>query len=131
MPPPPDGNLEAWARRNYGDDFMAWATREHVPLDIVYGLARNFGTVLLNGDGFGGPGFAIRSEFTRIPYQTGTIGMASAGKDTEVIEYFITHAMQPHLDGKYTAFGKVVTGQDVVDRIYSHDLVRSARVLRP
>ncbi len=78
------------------------------------------------GDGFGGPGFAIRSEFTRIPYTRGTAGMASAGKDTEGSQYFITHSMQPHLDGRYTAFGRVVTGQDVVDRIYEGDRVLRA-----
>jgi aspartate 4-decarboxylase len=60
-------DLEAWARRTHGDEFMAWATREHVPLDIVYGLARNFGTVLLNGDGFGGPPWSARVSLANLP----------------------------------------------------------------
>jgi peptidylprolyl isomerase len=80
------------------------------------------------GDGWGGPGFAIRSEFTRIPYGRGTIGMASAGKDTEGSQFFLTHSMQPHLDGRYTAFGAVVEGMDVVDRLLPNDTLRSARV---
>lgn len=80
------------------------------------------------GDGYGGPGFVIRSEFTRLRYTRGTIGMASAGKDTEGSQYFITHSMQPHLDGKYTAFGRVVTGMDVVDRILVGDRVTHASV---
>lgn len=80
-------------------------------------------------DGFGGPGFAIRSEFTRIPYIAGVIGMASAGKDTEGSQYFITHSMQPHLDGRYTAFGYVIEGMDVVDRIYRGDRVVRAEVI--
>ena len=60
-------DLEAWARRTHGNEFMEWATREHVPLDIVYGLARNFGTVLLNGDGFGGPPWSARVSLANLP----------------------------------------------------------------
>lgn len=80
------------------------------------------------GDGFGGPGYSIPSEFTRIAYERGTIGMASAGKDTEGSQYFITHSMQPHLDGRYTAFGRVVEGLEAVDRILREDEVTRAAV---
>lgn len=80
------------------------------------------------GDGWGGPGFAIRSELTRVPYDRGVLGMASAGKDTEGSQYFVTHSMQPHLDGRYTAFGRVVSGMDVVDAILVGDEVRRASV---
>ncbi len=55
--------------------------------------------------------------------------MASSGKDTEGSQFFVTHSPQPHLDGRYTAFGRVVEGQDVVDRIVEGDLVRAARVI--
>ncbi|HYO45838.1 MAG TPA: peptidylprolyl isomerase [Gemmatimonadota bacterium] len=75
------------------------------------------------GDGWGGPGFAIHSELTRISFDRGTVGMASAGKDTEGSQYFVTHSMQPHLDGRYTAFGRVVNGMDVVDAILVGDKV--------
>jgi peptidylprolyl isomerase len=75
------------------------------------------------GDGWGGPGFAIHSELTRIPYDRGTVGMASAGKDTEGSQYFVTHSMQPHLDGRYSAFGRVVSGMNVVDAILVGDEV--------
>ncbi|MFC1544482.1 peptidylprolyl isomerase, partial [Gemmatimonadota bacterium] len=81
-------------------------------------------------DGFGGPGFAIRSEFTRIPYRRGVIGMASGGKDTEGSQFFITHSPQPHLDGRYTAFGQVVRGMSVVDSIIQGDRVIAAEVIR-
>jgi peptidylprolyl isomerase len=82
------------------------------------------------GDGFGGPGFTIRSEFTRLPFGRDVIGMASSGKDTEGSQYFITHSMQPHLDGNYTAFGQVVRGSDIVDRIEQGDRVLRAAVRR-
>jgi peptidylprolyl isomerase len=79
-------------------------------------------------DGFGGPGFTIRSEFTLIPYRRGVIGMASAGKDTEGSQFFITHSMQPHLDGGYTSFGWVVEGMDAVDRLLVGDRIVRARI---
>jgi peptidylprolyl isomerase len=80
------------------------------------------------GDGYGGPGFEIRSEFTRISYGRGVIGMASAGKDTEGSQYFLTHSIQPHLDGRYTAFGRVVEGFEALDMIGEGDRVITARV---
>lgn len=80
------------------------------------------------GDGFGGPGFIIRSEFARIPYDAGTIGMASAGKDTEGSQFFFTHSMQPHLDGRYTAFGAAASSQEVIDRVMQGDRIERAEV---
>lgn len=79
-------------------------------------------------DGFGGPGFSIRSEFTEIPFHRGVVGMASSGKDTEGSQFFLTHSMQPHLDGGYTSFGWVVEGMDVVDHLYEEDVLVAARV---
>ena len=82
----------------------------------------------VRADGFGGPGYFLPSEFTRIPYGVGTLGMASAGKDTEGSQFFVTHSPQPHLDGRYTAFGRVVRGQDVADAILQGDRVLGAHV---
>jgi peptidylprolyl isomerase len=79
-------------------------------------------------DGYGGPGFEIVSEFTRIPYRRGTIGMASAGKDTEGSQYFLTHSIQPHLDGRYTAFGMLVEGFEALDAILESDVVVRATI---
>ena len=81
-------------------------------------------------DGYGGPGTPVRSEFTRLRFATGAAGMASAGKDTEGAQFFVMHAPHPHLDGRYTAFGRVVEGQDVIDRLLQGDLVRRARIAR-
>lgn len=80
------------------------------------------------GDGFGGPGFEIRSEFTRMLFDRGVVGMASAGKDTEGSQFFITHSMQPHLDGSYTAFGRVIEGMDVVDSVRPQTLIQQVTV---
>lgn len=84
-----------------------------------------------NKDGSGGPGFTIDSEFTLIPFLRGVIGMARASqKDTEGSQFFITHSMQPHLDGAYTSFGWVVEGMDVVDRIAQGDTLIHASIER-
>ncbi len=80
------------------------------------------------GDGWGGPGFTLRSEFSPLTYETGTVGIASAGKDTEGSQFFITHSPQPHLDGRYTIIGKVIEGEDVVDQIQLDDRVYEFRV---
>ena len=63
-------DLEAWARRTHGDEFMEWATANHLPLDIVFGLAQNFGCVLLNGDGFGGPPWSARVSLANLPTES-------------------------------------------------------------
>ena len=81
------------------------------------------------GDGYGDAGFRLRTEATRVPYRAGTIGMASAGPDTESSQFFLTQVITPHLDGAYSAFGRVMSGQDVVDRIERWHVVRSARRL--
>ena len=80
------------------------------------------------GDGEGGPGYTIRDEINQRPYLRGTVGMALAGRDTGGSQFFITHSPQPHLDARYTVFGHVVSGMDVVDRIVVGDLVRSVRI---
>lgn len=75
------------------------------------------------GDGWGGPGFALRSEFSLLRYDGGTIGIASAGKDTEGSQFFITHSPQPHLDGRYTVVGQVTNGMHVVRAIQRDDRI--------
>jgi cyclophilin family peptidyl-prolyl cis-trans isomerase/HEAT repeat protein len=75
------------------------------------------------GDTSGGPGYAIRDEMNRHLYGRGTLGMALSGPDTGGSQWFITHAPQPHLDGGYTVFGRVVRGMDVVDRVLAGDRI--------
>lgn len=80
------------------------------------------------GDGNGGPGYQIRCEINQESYERGTVGMALSGKDTGGSQWFITHSPQPHLDGGYTVFGKVIAGMDVVDAIVRGDVIRDVSV---
>jgi cyclophilin family peptidyl-prolyl cis-trans isomerase len=62
------------------------------------------------------------------PYLRGTVGMALDWEDTGGSQFFITHSPQPHLDARYTVFGRVITGIDVVDRLTTADVIESVRV---
>lgn len=73
------------------------------------------------GDGTGGPGFAIPCENAATPYDRGTVGMALSGKDTGGSQWFVTYGRTPHLEGRYTAFGRVVAGMDVVETLLAGD----------
>jgi HEAT repeat protein len=81
------------------------------------------------GDGWGGPGYMIPCEYNMVRYDRGYVGMALAGKDTGGSQIFITHSPQPHLDGRYTIFGVVERGMDVVDAIQVGDRMISLEVL--
>lgn len=74
-----------------------------------------------DGTGWGGPGFAIRSEASRRPFRRGAVGVADSGLDTGGSQFFVTLSEQPHLNGRYTLFGDVVEGMDVVDRLQVGD----------
>jgi cyclophilin family peptidyl-prolyl cis-trans isomerase/HEAT repeat protein len=80
------------------------------------------------GDGEGGPGYTIRDELNELPYLRGTVGMALDWEDTGGSQFFITHSPQPHLDARYTVFGHVVNGMDVVDRLAQWDVIRNVRI---
>ncbi len=81
------------------------------------------------GDGEGAPGYTIRDELNQRAYLRGTVGMAlDPWPDTGGSQYFIVHSPQPHLDARYTVFGRVVAGMDVVDRIQQWDVIRRVRI---
>ena len=78
------------------------------------------------GTGMGGPGYSIKGEFAMngvrndLKHTRGVLSMArSMMPDSAGSQFFIMHANAPHLDGQYAAFGKVVEGLDVVDKIES------------
>ncbi len=75
------------------------------------------------GTGQGGPGYRFKDEVEGNPlkHEQGVISMANAGPNTNGSQFFITHSPQQHLDGKHTVFGKVISGQTVVDSIRKGD----------
>ncbi|RLB53470.1 MAG: hypothetical protein DRJ42_11870 [Deltaproteobacteria bacterium] len=81
------------------------------------------------GDGYGGPGWSQRCEDNRLRYERGTLGMALAGRDTGGSQFFIAHGPQPHLDGRYTAFGHVVDGIDHLDNLLVGARIERVRLL--
>jgi len=80
------------------------------------------------GDGEGGPGYTIRDELNQRPYLRGTVGMALDWQDTGGSQFFVTLSPQPHLDARYTAFGRVVAGMDVVEQLEPWDRIVSVRI---
>ncbi len=82
------------------------------------------------GDGWGGPGYQMRTEISTANYERGSCGMASAGKDTEGSQFFITHISTPHLDGRYTIFAKVVKGMEIVDCLQVGDIMKTIQLVQ-
>jgi cyclophilin family peptidyl-prolyl cis-trans isomerase len=80
------------------------------------------------GDGFGGPGGAIRDEVNRHRYDGQMLGMALSGPDTGSSQWFINLSQQPHLDGTYTIFGRVTAGLATLARITQGDRIRTIRL---
>jgi cyclophilin family peptidyl-prolyl cis-trans isomerase/Arc/MetJ family transcription regulator len=109
------------------DNFVQLAQRDYFRNITIHRVVANF--VIQDGDprgdGNGGPGYQIRCEINQVPYDRAAVGMALSGKDTGGSQWFVTHSPQPHLDGGYTVFGRVVTGMEVVDRIVRGDVIQS------
>ena len=82
------------------------------------------------GSGMGGPGYKFDCETRNNPlkHEAKVISMANAGPNTNGSQFFITHAPQPHLNGKHTVFGKVTKGADVVDAIAQGDTMTKVTV---
>ena len=81
------------------------------------------------GDGWGGPPDNLRCEINTLTYRRGTLGMALAGRDTGGSQWFLCLSPQPHLDGRYTIFGDLVEGFDVLDALVQGDVIREMKVL--
>jgi len=74
-------------------------------------------------DGEGGPGYGIPDEFNELPHTRGVVAMANRGSPkTGGSQFFIVHQDSPHLDGKFSAFGRIVEGIEVVDAITQVEL---------
>jgi cyclophilin family peptidyl-prolyl cis-trans isomerase/HEAT repeat protein len=81
------------------------------------------------GDGWGGIKLLLPSEFGLASFDgEGYVGMASAGKDTEGAQFFLTHSPTLHLDGRYTLFGKVIQGMEVMHQLQLGDVITKASI---
>ena len=112
-------------------NFMLLAGKHFFDGLIFHRVVPNF--VIQGGDplgtGFGGPGYAICTEvYPDAVYSEGAVGMASAGKDTEGSQFFVTHCPTPHLDGRYTVFG-YTKDMDIVDKIQIGDTIISVTLM--
>ncbi|MCF8236847.1 MAG: peptidylprolyl isomerase [Saprospiraceae bacterium] len=82
------------------------------------------------GDGYGALGYTIRSELNQISYnRPGCVGMASAGPHTEGTQFFITHSPTLHLDGRYSLFGEVESGLDIVQQILPGEQILEVEII--
>ena len=91
-----------------------------------------------DGTGMGGPGYSIKGEFAAngvdnsLKHTEGVLSMARAQHpDSAGSQFFIMHKNAPHLDGSYAAFGKVIEGMDVVNKIAETRTDWSNRPLEP
>jgi peptidyl-prolyl cis-trans isomerase B (cyclophilin B) len=82
------------------------------------------------GTGMGGPGYNFGDEFSplRRHDSAGVLSMANAGPGTNGSQFFITHGPTPHLDGKHSVFGKVSSGQEIVDAIAQNDVLTTVTI---
>lgn len=94
---------------------------------IIHRVVPNFVIQLgcPRGDGYGSLEYSIRTEVnTQLDYlKEGMLGMASAGPDTECSQFFITYSPTPHLDGKYSIFGRLIKGMDILNLINQGDKI--------
>jgi peptidyl-prolyl cis-trans isomerase B (cyclophilin B) len=80
------------------------------------------------GDGTGGPGWTIEDERNDLKHEAGTLSMANAGPGTGGSQFFICYMPQPHLDGRHTIFGKLVSGFDALTRIERGDPMLDVKI---
>lgn len=111
-------------------NFIDLAKKGYYENIIFHRVVSNF--VIQGGDpegtGWGGPGYNIRCEYSSEPYIRGTVGIATSGKDTGGSQFFITHTPTPHLEGRYTVMGQVLSGMEVVDEIVRGDTIKEITI---
>lgn len=114
------------------NNFVFLAREKFYDGTVFHRVIANF--MIQGGDptatGTGGPGYKFEDEFKGNPHkhQVGTLSMANAGPNTNGSQFFITHIATNWLDGKHTVFGKVLSGQDVVNAIQQGDKINSVTI---
>jgi peptidylprolyl isomerase len=119
-----EGRLKNSARN--GQPFYDGLTFHRVENDFVIQGGDPTGT------GNGGPGYRFPDEFDKSLRHSGPgiLSMANAGPGTNGSQFFITHKATPWLDDKHTVFGRVVEGQDVVNKIKVKDTIEKVTIIR-
>jgi peptidyl-prolyl cis-trans isomerase B (cyclophilin B) len=84
------------------------------------------------GNGYGGPGYTIKAEFNSQPHVPGTLAMARSGNDPDSAgsQFYICIAPLPALDNKYTVFGRVTSGMEIVQKIQVGDKIKKIKILK-
>ncbi|HDR04174.1 MAG TPA: peptidylprolyl isomerase, partial [Candidatus Marinimicrobia bacterium] len=91
-----------------------------IPKFVIQGGDINSRDANKGNDGMGGPGYNVNAEFNDLKHEYGVISMARAQDPNSAgSQFFICAGPIPHLDGKYTVFGKVVEGLEVIEKIVS------------
>jgi peptidylprolyl isomerase/peptidyl-prolyl cis-trans isomerase B (cyclophilin B) len=81
------------------------------------------------GDGTGNAGYNLNAEFSERKHVTGTVAMArSADPNSASCQFYVTLSPKPHLDGKYTVFGQVIEGMDVVNQLRAGDVIKTITI---
>jgi len=80
------------------------------------------------GDGWGGPGYTIRDQINHRKFVKGAVGLPISGLDTGGCQIFICLSDQPHLDGNYTVFGRVVKGMEILPLIEQGEIITDITV---
>ena len=111
-------------------NFVELARNHYFDKKVIHRVVPNFVVQdgCRRGDGWGSEDYSIRSEFSPRRYRAGSVGMASAGKDTEGTQWFITHSPTPHLDGRYTIFAELSDGMRVVDFLQVGDEITGVEI---
>ena len=115
-----------------GDNFVYLAKDGFYDGTVFHRVIKDF--MIQGGDptgtGRGGPGYKWNDEQAAlaIPHDRGVLSMANAGPNTNGSQFFITHVKTDWLDGKHAVFGKVLSGQDVVDKIKQGDLLAKVTI---
>jgi cyclophilin family peptidyl-prolyl cis-trans isomerase len=143
MDPAGQVELELWpeAAPNHVKNFLDLAAKGFYDGQRVHRVERGF--VVQFGDpqsktlpmdhpgmGTGGPGHTVKAEFNARPFERGVLGMArTSDPDSAGSQVFIVLAPAPHLNGQYTAFGRVTSGMDVVDAAKVGDRIKVVKVI--
>ena len=118
-----------------GEGFYDGTTFHRVEPGFVVQAGDPLSKTLPAGDrrlGTGGPGYKVKAEFNKQKHDRGVVAMArSQDPDSAGSQFYITLGAAPHLDGKYTVFGRVTSGMNAVDGIRVGDRIKSIKIVSP